>query len=193
MPKKSRFWGGFWGETGRNSGKWLSNKIFGPTGWATPKRLIFDNDTGNSESNSSNEKSSDTDAEWDEHRINNLLEVAHEISFNDSNVESICSSLDNLLTAARKANKYAQSNKLSSDIFQTKINAGIMRLRRLSEQELADFYQLELQKVKRSTLWKKATPFVFILVLLIFIFGLGKYIETLPKQPNPIEEYFNSK
>ncbi|NBX79092.1 MAG: hypothetical protein EBQ94_01740, partial [Flavobacteriales bacterium] len=116
MPKKSRFWGGFWGETGRNSGKWLSNKIFGQTGWATPKRLIFDNDTGNSESNSSNENSSDTDAEWDELRINNLLEVAHEISFNDSNVESICSSLDNLLTAARKANKYAQSNKLSSDI-----------------------------------------------------------------------------
>jgi hypothetical protein len=141
----------------------------------------------------SNENSSDTDAEWDELRINNLLEVAHEISFNHSNVESICSSLDNLLTAARKANKYAQSNKLSSDIFQTKINAGIMRLRRLSEKELADFYQLELQKVKRSTLWKKATPFVFILVLLIFVLGLGKYIETLPKQRNPIEEYFNSK
>lgn len=193
MTKKSRFWGGFWGETGRNSGKWLSNKIFGPTGWATPKRLIFDNDTGNSESNSPNENSSDTDAEWDELRINNLLEVAHEISFNDSNVESICSSLDNLLTAARKANKYAQSNKLSSDIFQTKINAGIMRLRRLSEKELADFYQLELQKVKRSTRWKKASPFVFMLVLLIFVFGLGKYIESLPKQSNPIEEYFNSK
>jgi Tfp pilus assembly protein PilO len=59
--------------------------------------------------------------------------------------------------------------------------------------ELADFYQLELQKVKSSTLWKKATPFVFILVLLIFVLGLGKYIETLPKQRNPIEEYFNSK
>ncbi len=193
MPKKSRFWGGFWGETGRNSGKWLSNKIFGTTGWATPKRLIFDNDTGNSESNSPNENSSDTDAEWDELRINNLLEVAHEISFNDSNVESICSSLDNLLTAARKANKYAQSNKLSSDIFQTKINAGIMRLRRLSEKELADFYQLELQIVKRSTLWKKASPFVFMLVLLIFVFGLGKYIESLPKQPNTIEEFFKRK
>jgi hypothetical protein len=138
----------------------------------------------------SNENSSDTDAEWDELRINNLLEVAHEISFNDSNVESICSSLDNLLTAARKANKYAQNNKLSADIFQTKINAGIMRLRRLSEKELADFYQLELQKVKRSTLWKKATPFVIILLLLIFVLGLGKYIETLPKQPNPIEDFF---
>ena len=141
----------------------------------------------------SKENNSYAEDEWDELRINNLLEVAHEISFNDSNVESICSSLDNLLTAARKANKYAQSNKLSSDIFQTKINAGIMRLRRLSEKELADFYQLELQKVKRSTLWKKAIPFVFMLVLLIFVLGLGKYIETLPIQRNPIEDYFNSK
>jgi len=163
MPKKSRFWGSFWGETGRNSGKWVSNKIFGPTGWATPKRLIFDNDTGNSESTSSNENNSDAEDEWEEIRINNLLEVANEISFNGSDVDSICSSLDNVLTAARKANKYAQNNELSSDIFQSKINAGIMRLRRLSEKELADFYQLEFQKVKQSTLWKKAAPFVFIL------------------------------
>ena len=59
--------------------------------------------------------------------------------------------------------------------------------------ELADFYQLELQKVKRSTLWKKAIPFVFILVLLVFIFGVGKYIESLPKQHNPIEEFFKRK
>jgi hypothetical protein len=142
---------------------------------------------------SSNENNSDAEDEWEEIRINNLLEVANEISFNGSDVDSICNSLDNLLTAARKANKYAENNKLSADIFQTKINVGIMRLRRLSEKELADFYQLELQKVNRSTLWKKATPFVIILLLLIFVFGLGKYIETLPKQPNPIEEYFNSK
>ncbi len=141
----------------------------------------------------SKENNYDAEDDWDEIRINNLLEVAHKITFNDSDVDSICNSLDNLLTAARKANKYAENNKLSADIFQTKINVGIMCLRRLSEKELADFYQLELQKVNRSTLWKKATPFVIILLLLIFVLGLGKYIETLPKQPNPIEEYFNSK
>jgi hypothetical protein len=192
MSKKSRFWGSFWGETGRNSGKWVSNKLFGPSGWATPRRHIFDNDTSNSETTPSKENNSDAEDEWDEIRINNLLEVAHEITFNDSDVDSICSSLDNLLTAARKANKYAQNNKLSADIFQTKINAGIMRLRRLSEKELADFYQLELQKVKRLTLWKKATPFVIILLLLIFVLALGKYIESLPKQANPIEEFFKA-
>lgn len=41
---KNRFWGNFWGETGRNSGKWVSNKVFGPAGWATPRRHIFNNE-----------------------------------------------------------------------------------------------------------------------------------------------------
>jgi hypothetical protein len=54
---------------------------------------------------SSNENNSNSEDDWDEIRINNLLEVANEISFNGSDVDSICSSLDNLLTAARKANK----------------------------------------------------------------------------------------
>lgn len=35
MVKRNRFWGNFWGETGRNSGKWMTNKVFGPAGWAT--------------------------------------------------------------------------------------------------------------------------------------------------------------
>lgn len=41
---KNSFWGNFWGETGRNSGKWVSNKLFGPAGWATPRRHIFNNE-----------------------------------------------------------------------------------------------------------------------------------------------------
>lgn len=124
--------------------------------------------------------------------VSNFFKSRQTISSKETDVDSICNSLDNLLTAARKANKYAQNNKLSADIFQTKINVGILRLRRLSEKELADFYQLELQKVKRSTLWKKATPFVMILLLLIFVLALGKYIESLPKQANPIEEFFKA-
>lgn len=44
MSRNNRFWGNFWGEAGRNSGKWVSNKVFGPTGWATPKRHILSNE-----------------------------------------------------------------------------------------------------------------------------------------------------
>lgn len=44
--KKSTFFQSFWREAGRNTGKWASNKIFGPTGWATPRRHIIDRDSG---------------------------------------------------------------------------------------------------------------------------------------------------
>jgi hypothetical protein len=40
--KNSTFFSSFWRETGRNTGKWASNKIFGNTGWATPKRHIIE-------------------------------------------------------------------------------------------------------------------------------------------------------
>lgn len=35
MARKSSFWNSFKRETGKNTGKWASNKIFG-TGWSTP-------------------------------------------------------------------------------------------------------------------------------------------------------------
>lgn len=44
MSRNNSFWSNFWGETGRNSGKWVSNKVFGLAGWATPKRHIFNNE-----------------------------------------------------------------------------------------------------------------------------------------------------
>lgn len=37
MARKSSFWNSFKRETGKNTGKWLSNKIFG-NGWSTPSR-----------------------------------------------------------------------------------------------------------------------------------------------------------
>jgi len=37
MATKSSFWSSFWRETGKNSGKFLSNKVFGEK-WSTPYR-----------------------------------------------------------------------------------------------------------------------------------------------------------
>lgn len=54
--RKSTFWTNFWRETGKNTGKWTSNKVFGNSGWSTPRRHIFDNDSSNS--NSKSQKSS---------------------------------------------------------------------------------------------------------------------------------------
>ena len=36
------FWKSFTREVGKNTGKWASNKIFGNTGWATPRRHIIE-------------------------------------------------------------------------------------------------------------------------------------------------------
>lgn len=47
------FWGSFWRETGKNTGKWASNKIFG-RGWSTPySHDVNINNTPNSPSNDS--------------------------------------------------------------------------------------------------------------------------------------------
>lgn len=97
------------------------------------------------------------------------------------------------MTSALKANKYTHNNKFSSEIFQTKINAGIMRLRRLKERELADFYQLELHKVKRSTLWKKASPFVFMLGLLLFLLAMIKFTSGMQQESNPVQDWLNGE
>jgi len=193
MAKKSRFWGNFWGETGRNTGKWASNKVFGPSGWATPRRHIFDSDsTGKSRSSSNRTSSSGNSSDdWDEARIDRLMGTANDISFSGSSVDSICNSLDDLLTSARKANKYAGENKLSGSIFQTKINAGIMRLRRLGERELADFYQSEFKKVKYSTFLTKGGPYFYMLGLMLFLLILFKCSGETEYQSNPVQDWLN--
>jgi len=46
--KKNTFFSSFWRETGKNTGKWASNKIFGDTGWSTPRRHIIERGENNS-------------------------------------------------------------------------------------------------------------------------------------------------
>jgi hypothetical protein len=51
------FFRSFWRETGKNTGKWASNKIFGNTGWATPRRHIIDGSEGSRSSSSRQRRS----------------------------------------------------------------------------------------------------------------------------------------
>lgn len=184
--KKSSFWTSFWRETGRNTGKFTSNKVFGPTGWATPRRHIFDSD--NSLSNSTSNKSrsssgysdtSNTQHDWNEARVDRIIEMANEISFNTNNIDEICVRLDDLLTGARTANKFIHSDNMCNKVFVSKIKAGIMRLRRNQERELADFYEKELKSVTRSANWSKAAPWIFIVLgvlgLLLINYLMGNF------------------
>lgn len=167
----SNFWKNFWRETGRNTGKFTSNKIFGPTGWATPRRHIFDSDntTTSGIKKSSSYSTSESEHDWSDVRVERIIEMANEISFDSNDIDDICAKLDDLLTGANTANKFIHSHKMCNKIFLTKINSGIMRLRRNNEAELAQFYSTELKKVTSSANWSKAAPWIVIVICVLFI------------------------
>jgi hypothetical protein len=166
------FWSNFLRETGRNTGKWASNKIFGDTGWATPKRHILHGSDGKKRTSRSVEDSSNDEESslatqlyvQDQLRSKReLKEKATQIQIDSDDVNVICTSIDELLTGAR----IAQQNHSSESIFTSKIRAGIMRLHRLGETEMADFYRSELNKV----LFTKAMRKMGQLILAVLVFG----------------------
>jgi len=201
--KKSRFWGNFWGETGRNTGKWASNKIFGNAGWATPKRLIIESDSSKthrrntiSPSGSRNrvkdssgvrsEKPSRASrnnvqdefdfileqkkASWDEARHDTIMKMAKSIKFNSRDIDDICSKLDDLLVGATKANKYMEFSSHRGNIFVPKIQAGIMRLDRLGEPEIARFYRKQLRNLRIAHFWRINVPRILAAIFILFVF-----------------------
>jgi hypothetical protein len=181
MSKKSSFWRNFWSETGRNSGKFTSNKIFGPTGWATPRRHVFDSDNSTSgtkrtRNSSVNNSTTQSHHEWNEARVDRIIEMANEISFNTNNIDEICVKLDDLLTGAQTANKFIHSDNMCNKVFVSKIKSGIMRLRRNQEYELADFYDQELKSITRSANWSKAAPWIFAVLGVLFILAMNYFI-----------------
>ncbi len=164
MARRSSFWRNFWGETGRNSGKWMSNKVFGDEGWATPKRVIL-----RSEGSGKSDKDDDFLDEGDElPSVKTKLDKkylylkATELKFDSNDIAEISTSLDELLLGARQA----LQDQSSVDIFKVKIRSGITRLKRLGEIDLADFYSSELKRLNRSVILKKIS--IFILAIIVF-------------------------
>jgi hypothetical protein len=185
--KKSTFWTSFWRETGRNSGKFTSNKLFGPTGWATPRRHIIDGSVSSPMDKTRDAEPSDNENihhsnptyDWTEDKVERIIEMANEISYTSNDVNDICVKLDDLLTGANTANKFIHSHKMCNKVFLSKINFGIMRLRRINEIELAEFYSNELKKVTRSGNWSKAAPWIIIILavlgLLLVNYFMGNF------------------
>jgi hypothetical protein len=162
----SSFWRGLWSETGRNTGKWISNGIFGAKGWATPKRIIVDSD----DSEISEQKAgfaSNTET-FDEEGIftpaldkNESFELVKnaEIQSNDSN--EICASLDTLLIGAFQA----FSDKQDVSIFLVKLRLGISKLKQLGEISIAENYEKELKRLNRKRFFR----FLSLLFLITFL------------------------
>lgn len=159
----SRFWRNFWSETGRNTGKWISNKTFGDSGWATPRRHILDGELRGSK-RSKNRKSSPQNSNQEYENYSNsdddydLTEKLNSIDFGDS-IDEICDALDKIFPLLEEAG-YVDDGAVKD-----KIQSGIFRLKRKGANIEADFY--------RKRLGKKNLTKTLILSFCIFIVLFG--------------------
>lgn len=161
------FLNSFFRETGKNTGKWVSNKVFG-SGWSTPHRIrheygsaddsdLIDEDFGDAHLRELNAET---------RRVRNLVE---ETDFTNNNADAISVQLDDLITAGR--NSWETNTSLG--LFRPKIQSGIIRLRRLGEHELANHYQSEWNRLRTGRFFR---IFMFILLALVLLGGLAVFV-----------------
>jgi hypothetical protein len=167
MAQRSSFWGSFWRETGKNTGKWASNKVFG-SGWSTPFRHIVESDkTRSSDFNidynieklleDGNEKKSSRPVNSDEFMLN----AANQVVFNQNDVTDIRTKLDELLVGANMARDKDRDTR----IFEVKIKSGIVLLKQQGGNDIASFYESELKNIRNRRL------FYPIKMILMFVMG----------------------
>jgi hypothetical protein len=169
MGKGSSFWGSFWRETGKNTGKWASNKVFG-SGWSTPVKHIVERGSGKGSRDMDleidnmlseiGEKKSGSSVNSDEFMLN----AANQVVFNQNDVTDVRTKLDELLVNANMA----RDKWRDSRIFEVKIKSGIVLLRQQGAQELAAFYEGELKSIR---LRRILHPFK-IFALFVLAYGL---------------------
>ena len=154
------FLNSFFRETGKNTGKWVSNKVFG-SGWSTPHRIRHEysntDDSNNSDDDFGDAQLSELNAET--RRVRNLVE---DTDFTNNNADAISVQLDDLITAGRNS----WDTNTSLGLFRPKIQSGIIRLRRLGEHELANHYQSEWNRLNRGRIFRILRLILLAVVLL---------------------------
>lgn len=169
------FWSSFFRETGKNTGKWASNKIFGD-GWSTPFRgRITRNEMripgagGNIPIQPARVHRSLPDGP-SESEI--LFDKADDIQFDSNDVQDITSKLDALLMIAHRAIEQGSGDQT----FRTKIRSGIQRLRRLGDADSAGFYEDEYKKVARESFFERlGSHSIFIIAIVLTVLGFWAY------------------
>ena len=165
---KGSFWGSFWRETGKNTGKWTSNKVFG-SGWSTPHKFIIEKENNSDETekeDNSDETSHKTDSSEYRDTQNITTENARNIDFVSNDIDEITVQLDDLLVEAQNTFK----SQMDPEIFKVKIRSGIVRLRRVNETVLADYYETELNKLKKRHFASKILKVIILIFVSIFAF-----------------------
>jgi hypothetical protein len=170
------FFKSFWRETGKNTGKWASNKVFGD-GWSTPFRTRISRAEPSIEEIEAVVSRTQAPRGGMSKRMSDpdyLFDKAEEVQFNSSEINDITNKLDELLLGAHKAIE----DGTSVQIFRTKIRSGIQRLKRLGEIDTARFYESEYSKISRGVMMGRLF-IVFIFVALIVMAAGGFWVYAL--------------
>lgn len=155
--KRSRFWGSFWGETGKNTGKWVSNKVFG-SGWSTPYSI----ETKRRDTIDAQSYIDSIDKQKSEQKIkaisgNTLEEIKQEIE-------------DTFILL-----KLNQNNKeVSSSSLKFKIRSGIKSLHILGFSDYAEFYRKEYTKFLVRSWIKWMFQILLGIIFLFFMLLIAK-------------------
>jgi len=161
------FLNSFFRETGKNTGKWVSNKVFG-SGWSTPHRIRHE--YGNADdSNKSDDDFGDAHLRALNTETRRVRHLVEETDFTINDADAISVQLDDLITAGRNS----WNTNTSLGLFRPKIQSGILRLRRLGEQELAAHYQSEWNRLNRGRIFR---VFMLILLAVVLLGGLAIFV-----------------
>jgi hypothetical protein len=165
---RGSFWSSFWRETGKNTGKWTSNKVFG-SGWSTPHKFIIEKE------NNSDENSDKTNSSEYRDIQNSTTENARNIDFVSKDIDEISVQLDDLLVEAQNTFK----SEMDPEIFKVKIRSGIVRLRRVNENVLADYYETELDKINKRHFASKSLKVIILIFVLLGLIYFGFFFKPI--------------
>lgn len=177
------FWNSFLRETGKNSGKWLSNKIFGE-GWSTPYRFNKRLDSIEQKQNQSQfSKSKPTNTPYKENKSHSNQDVVTE-NVQEDNLEKLTIDILNLNIPDEKQEiidvleyltgilQYLQWNNdkksnLKNNISDTslkKYEIALNRLKLLSHDDYL-FFNHELRKLQKKRFRQK---YLFLIIVVLF-------------------------
>jgi hypothetical protein len=174
------FWGSFWRETGKNTGKWASNKVFG-RGWSTPhshdvnlnhsgSNLSGTNNIDHSSGSNDNSSGNNRDDLLNELHENDALESQRSTEilnqdFSD-NPKELFEQVSDLISQLNVRAIGIQSSSMKNGLI-SRARHGILLMETLGMHEAAAEFKKDLRRYQ----YKNYGRFVFAFLFMIFLFG----------------------
>jgi hypothetical protein len=173
------FWGSFWRETGKNTGKWASNKVFG-RGWSTPhSHDVNINHSGSNFSDNNpidNSSENNTDDLLNELHENDALDSQRSIEilnqdFSD-NPKELFEQVSDLISQLNVRSIGIQSSSKKNALI-SRANHGILLMESLGMHEAAAEFKKEIKQYRFKNYFRFVLAFLFMIFLLGALFVIG--------------------